>query len=136
METLFSDKRGTLIFPIKNLSFNAKECTVSVNKKNVFRGIHINNFEKLVTCIQGKILDIIINIETGEIKYYNLLPGDQITVPKNHGHSFLSLEENSILIYHFNEIFDNNSTKFLHYSNFNLKLPDNIIISDKDNKLT
>jgi len=129
--TYFKDNRGTLIFPIKKSFFNAKECTVSINKKNVFRGIHINDFEKLITCIQGKILDIIINIETNEVKYYTLLPGDQILVPQNYGHSFLSLEENSILLYHFNGIF--NETKFIHYSKFNIELPENVIISDKDN---
>ena len=129
----FKDSRGTLIFPIKNFNFEAKECTVSINKKNVFRGIHINNFEKLVTCIQGKILDIIINIETGDVKYYTLFPGDQIVVPRNYGHSFLSLEENSILLYHFNGVF--NEATFIHYSHFNIKLPENVIISDKDNYL-
>ena len=128
---IFTDTRGQLIFPIKNSNFEFKEFTVSINKKNVFRGIHINDFEKLVTCIQGKILDIVINT-SGEITYYNLLPGDQILIPRNYGHAFLSLEENSILLYHFNGVFE--SAKFIHYSH-HLKLPDNVIISEKDNKL-
>ena len=59
MTNSFTDKRGYLMFPIKD-NFNFKQCTISHNKKNVFRGIHINNFDKLVTCIQGKIMDIIL----------------------------------------------------------------------------
>ena len=61
MELKFVDNRGTLYFPIKH-NYNFKQSTVSCNKKNVFRGIHINTFDKLVTCIQGKILDIVINL--------------------------------------------------------------------------
>jgi dTDP-4-dehydrorhamnose 3,5-epimerase-like enzyme len=128
---IFEDKRGTLIFPIKNSNYSFKECTVSINKKNVFRGIHINDFEKLITCIQGKIIDIVINIETSEVKYYTLLPGDQLLIPKNYGHSFLTIEENSILLYHFEKPFTN--TRFIHYSTYDIKLPPNVIISDKDN---
>lgn len=128
---IFKDNRGILLFPIKNLNFSFKECTVSINKKDVFRGVHVNNFEKLVTCIQGKIIDIVVNIETEEVTYYNLSPGDQVLIPKNYGHAFLSLEEDSILLYHFNGVFD--TTKFYHYSKFKIELKENIIISEQDN---
>jgi dTDP-4-dehydrorhamnose 3,5-epimerase-like enzyme/dTDP-4-dehydrorhamnose reductase len=140
----FNDKRGTLIFPIKNNSFISKETTVSINNKNVFRGIHMNLFNKLVTCISGKILDIIINFNKEEEdylipKYYTLDPTTdffQILVPKNHGHAFFSLEDNSILVYNFDETFDEKKTTHYHYLDpyLNIKLPiENPIISDKDN---
>ena len=56
MNSSFVDKRGKLLFPIKNNGINHgfNECTISINKKNVFRGIHINQFDKLVTCVSGK----------------------------------------------------------------------------------
>ena len=67
MNRTYLDNRGKLFFPVKNSNIDTnvtfKQCTVSVNKQFVFRGIHINNFAKLVTCIQGKILDIIINFD-------------------------------------------------------------------------
>ena len=145
MELKFTDNRGTLYFPVKN-NFNFKQTTVSCNKKNVFRGIHINNFEKLVTCIQGKILDIIINFDKNasdylKPKYYELDPKTdnfQIVVPKNYGHAFLSLEENSILIYHLEEEFIDNETQHIHFLDpfINVSLPINkndLIISTKDN---
>jgi dTDP-4-dehydrorhamnose 3,5-epimerase-like enzyme/dTDP-4-dehydrorhamnose reductase len=145
MELKFVDDRGTLYFPIKQ-NFNFKQSTVSCNKKNVFRGIHINNFEKLVTCIQGKVLDIIINFDKSspdylKPKYYELDPRTdnfQILIPKNYGHAFLSLEENTILIYHLEKEFIDIETEHVHFLDpfINIHLPINkndIIISNKDN---
>ena len=75
MNRTYLDNRGKLFFPVKNSNIDTnvtfKQCTVSVNKQFVFRGIHINNFAKLVTCIQGKILDIIINFDKDAEDYYN-----------------------------------------------------------------
>lgn len=139
----YNDNRGILYFPIKNNDFVSKECTISTNKLNVFRGIHINNFDKLVTCISGKILDIIINFNDTDDdylipKYYTLDPltdNFQIFIPKNYGHCFLSLEENSTLVYHFNDVFSNETTKHINYLDpfLKIKLPiKNPIISEKD----
>lgn len=140
----YVDERGKLLFPIKNNNFIVKESTISINHKNVFRGIHVNQFDKLVVCISGKILDIVIsfNIYDDDFlipKYYILDPNTdlfQILVPKNHGHSFLSLEENSILLYYFNGEFNDEHTIHYHYTDPILKiiLPiTNPILSNKDN---
>ena len=123
MNNSFIDKRGKLLFPIKNNTYNFNECTISINYKNVFRGIHINQFDKLVTCVSGKVLDIIINFNEDEEdylipKYYTLDPNTdlyEILVKKNHGHGFLSLDDNSILVYHFNGNFTDSSTRFIHH---------------------
>lgn len=141
----FSDNRGKLMFPIKN-NFHVKQCTVSCNKKNVFRGIHINNFDKLVTCIQGKILDIIIDFDKTSSnylipKYYTLDPNTdnfQLLIPKNYGHAFLALEENSILLYHLSDEYTDITTKHIHFLEplLNITLPishNDLILSEKDN---
>lgn len=153
MNNSFIDKRGKLLFTIKNNNDNDDtndlkftECTISINNKNVFRGIHVNQFDKLVTCVSGKILDIIINFnETDDDylipKYFLLDPATdvfQILVKKNYGHSFLSLEDNSILVYHFNGNFKDEETIHIHYLDpfINIKLPvdsNDLILSDKDN---
>ena len=156
MNNYFIDKRGKLLFTIKNNSndvvdahafkCNFNECTVSINKNHVFRGIHVNQFDKLVTCVNGKILDIIINFNDTDNdylipKYYYLDPKTEffeILVKKNHGHAFLSLEDDSVLVYHFNGIFREEDTKHLHFSDpfINMQLPisaNQLIISDKDN---
>ena len=120
----FEDNRGTLIFPnIKD--FNALECTVSINKKNVFRGFHINDFAKHITCIQGEFLDIIINPETNEITKINLTTGSQILIPKNFAHGFIALQENSIMVYHFDGIFKNAKPFYLkNFEKFDLIMSD------------
>ena len=120
---MFCDKRGKLFFPVKNNNFPVKETLVSVNHKDVFRGIHLEQFSKLVSCIQGKILDIIINFNPGDVdylvpKYYTLdstTDTNQIVVPANHGHAFLALEENSIVLYHYSDVYDVNKTQSYHY---------------------
>ena len=121
MNKTYLDNRGKLFFPVKNQIY--RQCTVSVNKQFVFRGIHINNFAKLVTCIQGKILDIIINFDNTADdylipKYFNLDPNTdlfEILVPKGYGHAFLSLESDSILVYHLEGEFIDNETTHIHY---------------------
>ena len=157
MNNSFIDNRGKLLFTIKNNNndnndygttddFKFTECTTSINKKYVFRGIHVNQFDKLVTCVSGKILDIIINFnETDDDylipKYFLLDPTTdifQILVKKNYGHSFLSLEDNSILVYHFNGSFKDEETRHIHYLDpfINMQLPidaNQLILSDKDN---
>ena len=145
MNKTYLDNRGKLFFPVKNQIF--KQCTVSVNKQFVFRGIHINNFAKLVTCIQGKIMDIVINFDkTAEDylvpNYYYLDPNTdlfEILVPKGYGHAFLSLEPDSIIVYHLEGEFIDNETTHIHYLDpfINIVLPlainkSNIIISEKD----
>ena len=145
MKSPFIDKRGKILFPITN-SNHFKQCNVSYNKKNVFRGIHINSFDKLVTCIQGKILDITVNFDESSSdylipKYYELDPNTdnyQLFIPKNIGHAFLSLEENSIVLYHLESEFKDEETKHIHFLDpyINLSLPvmiEQLILSDKDN---
>lgn len=141
---MYKDNRGYLIFPIKDDKYmdkvttnTSKDCTFSVNKKNVFRGLHINTFGKLITCITGNFIDIMVNMETLEVKYYNIKLGDQIYCPANYGHGFISLEENSVLSYHCEGYFGSEVGGLLNYKDLilNIKLPvpdSDLIINDKD----
>lgn len=139
----YEDNRGKLLFMIKNNNFVSVESTVSINKKNVFRGLHSNPFSKMITCVQGSILDIIIDLnkcseEYLVPQYFNLSAesNNSILVPANFAHGFLTLEENTILIYYFSDNFKEEETLHIHYQDpfINIKLPNyNFIISDKDN---
>jgi len=141
---IFEDERGKLIFAIKENSYDFKQCVISINKKNTFRGIHINQFDKLITCIKGKIIDILINFDEKADdylipKYYNIdsLLNNQLLIPKNYGHGFLSLEEETIIQYHFNDLFTDENTLFINYLDplLDIKLPlpfENLIMSKKD----
>ena len=72
-------------------------------------------------------LFFIINPETNEMVKFHLTVGSQILIPKNVAHGFLTLQENSILIYHFNGVFKN-AKQF----KFKIDLPDNVIMSEAD----
>ena len=143
---MYKDNRGYLIFPIKDDKYidkktknTSKDCTYSVNKKNVFRGLHINTFGKLITCISGNFIDIMVNMNTLEVKYYNIFPGNQIYCPGGYAHGFISLEENSVLSYHCEGYFGSEVGGLLNYKDpiLNIKLPEHIkesdiIINEKD----
>lgn len=145
---MYSDDRGYLLFPIKDGKYMdkmtediSKECTYSVNKKNVFRGLHINTFGKLITCIVGEFIDIMvdINVSPPKVNYYHLKPGTQVYCPGNYAHGFFSLKENSVLSYHCEGIFGNEEGGLLNYRDpvLNIELPkrltyNDIIINEKD----
>jgi dTDP-4-dehydrorhamnose 3,5-epimerase-like enzyme len=148
---MFKDNRGYLIFPVKNNKYidnittnKSKDCTYSVNKKNVFRGLHINSFGKLITCITGSFIDIMINIEDTlnnlpKVNYYYIKPGDQIYCPPGYAHGFFSLEDNSVLSYHCEGFFSDEVVSLLNYKDpiLDIKLPEgltynDIIINEKD----
>lgn len=143
----YEDPRGTLYFPIKDGKYsnemlcNLKECTYSVNHKNVFRGLHINSFAKIITCISGSFIDIIVDYEKNNpiVKYFLIKPGDQVHCPRNHAHGFLSLEDNSVLSYFIEDTFENEVGGLLNYRDPILNILPNIpidenkfIINEKD----
>ena len=145
---MYTDDRGYLLFPIKDGKYMdkmtediSKECTYSVNKKNVFRGLHINTFGKLITCIVGEFIDIMvdINVSPPKVNYYHLKPGTQVYCPGNYAHGFFCLKENSVLSYHCEGIFGNEEGGLLNYRDpiLNIELPkgltyNDIIINEKD----
>ena len=139
----YEDSRGTLLFPIKNncyaneLTNLTKECTISINKKNVFRGLHINSFSKIITCISGSFIDIIVNLDTLIPEYYPIKSGEQVYCPGGYAHGFISLEDNSILSYFIEDIFENEPGGLLNYKDpvLDIKLPvldTDILINEKD----
>lgn len=138
----FKDSRGMLIFPVRAENFMCKESTISINNKNVFRGIHIEEFEKLVVCISGRVLDIIINFNEGDDDYllptYRILDPNidsvSVLVRKNHGHAFLSLEDQSTIVYYFSESFDPIKTRKINFRDplLGIDLPITDLILSKD----
>jgi len=79
----------------------------SFSKKDVIRGIHYqykNPQAKLVHCLYGSILDIIVDLRESSPtfgKHFKFNLNDEVIlyVPKGFGHSFLTLSENTIVEY-------------------------------------
>ena len=116
---------------------NLKECTISINHKNVFRGLHINSFAKIITCISWFILLILLSMflkrcPIPEVKYFDIKPGDQVYCPAGYAHGFVSLEENSILSYFIEEEFESEESGLLNVKDPILKILRNIPVKEQD----
>lgn len=148
-----SDLRGSLIKPFSNIFFkdfkgevhlDFKEIWFTKSKKDVIRGMHlqIGEFacEKIVSVIQGKVLDVILDIRKTSSTYGNVFEielNDEnqkaVYIPIGCAHGYKVLENNTITMYMATEI---NMPKFdvgIKWNSFgydwNLENP---IISEKD----
>lgn len=124
------------------LDFNIKQSNWSVSNKNVLRGIHCSPYSKLVTCVKGSILDIVIDLRKTSPTYKKHFlqelsdkNGYQIFIPANCGHGFLSLEDLSTVVYFQDGLYKDNidKEKSYSYNSFDIKLPSsNYTLSLKD----
>jgi len=112
---VFTDQRGKFIkyyFSEINqkLKFNIDEAYYSVNNQGVIRGIHYQSneepLEKIVTCIDGEILDLIIDMRPDSKEYGKFtsvkLSGKNnlsVYVPKGFGHGFSVLSKTATVQY-------------------------------------
>ena len=146
----FYDNRGQFT-PISLKSENIKwiQSNVSIsNHKNTFRGLHYQEGEfsqsKLVKVIKGRVLDFVVDLRPDSPDYmtlntFMLTPDNQIFVPRNFAHGFLTLEDDCVVQY----LVDNDYNKESERTLFWNELPElkeilqntNLIISDKDNPL-
>lgn len=132
----FVDVRGELKF-IPNNS-NIKQQFLSINHKNVIRGIHCSPYGKIITCIKGKCIDYIINLQDLTHKKYILTENSKVYVPPNFGHMFVTVEEDTQILYQLEGIFDPVKEININYRDpfLNLDIPWDIdyILSEKDMK--
>tara|TARA_B100000575_G_C23084256_1_gene624794 strand:- start:1003 stop:1479 length:477 start_codon:yes stop_codon:yes gene_type:complete len=142
----FKDIRGNLteIIPAKiNKKFIYSILTFS--KKNVLRGMHYNKHkdeEKLIYIINGKILDVTINLNKGKNFgkiFYNILKKKQILyIPKGFAHGYVCLGSSNTVLYLLSKKYSKkNNCGFIWNDNYfkiqwKIKRP---IVSRKDKKL-
>jgi len=123
-------------------SLNWQQTNWSVSNKNVLRGIHVANYAKLVTCVSGKVWDLVVDLRPDSstfLKYVGveLSPDEpkQIYVPPGCGHGFVALEDNSSVVYMQTGRFAKEGELTVMYNepNLNIQWPgDNHIISERD----
>jgi dTDP-4-dehydrorhamnose 3,5-epimerase len=105
---VFGDDRG-LFFPLSLENHYDRQwlqSNISISKKHTFRGLHHQrgntSQSKLVTVIQGEILDFIVDLRHGsfeETYFFQMSPGDQLYVPRGFAHGFLALREDTMIQY-------------------------------------
>lgn len=125
---------------IKNVNFSR---TV---KKGSVRGMHFQrppkSEMKMIRCINGRILDVVVDIRLGSPTYLNHFSVElsaenmkMIVVPEGFAHGFQSLEDNSEIMYLVTEFYSPECEGGLRYNDPELKInwPLNVAdISDKD----
>lgn len=82
------------------------QTSFSNSKKNVLRGLHRAEYAKLVTCISGKVFDVVVDLRSNSPTFKEWVGVElsqdnsfQIYVPPGCGHGFLALEDNSSVLY-------------------------------------
>lgn len=99
--------------------------------------------EKYVSCIDGEVFDVCLDLREDSptyLKYCSAVlsekNGDAIYIPKGCAHGFISLQDNSQLIYFMTEAHDPASERGYRWNDpaFSIEWPmEPILISEKDN---
>ena len=142
----FTDIRGYLIEIVpKKIKKKFNYSILTESKKNVIRGMHFNkkmNEEKLVFILDGRILDITINLNKGKnfgkVFYYNLKRGDILFIPRGFAHGYLCLSKKNSILYLLNKKYSKiNSCGFIwNDKNFDINWGiKNPILSNNDRYL-
>ena len=96
--------------------------------------------KKLIKCISGKILDVILDIRKESPTYLkhdiielNENDGKSIFLPKGIAHGFLSLENNTLVLYNVSTVYNSNYDKGISWNSFGFEWPsNNPILSNRD----
>ena len=151
----FKDKRGLFSRVYckkfyKKFKFIPVQTNISYNKKkSTLRGFHYQIYKslekKLVSCIKGKIFDIVVDLRKNSKTYkkwisfeLNAKSLQSIFIPPGCANAFLTLENETIVFYHTSNFYDFKNERGLRYNdpNLNFKWPTKIkIISKKDKNI-
>ena len=148
------DNRGSFVEKLNSNhipDFFVKQINQSISKKNVFRGFHFQQSpqeqSKYVWVEQGKILDIVINIQPNSKEYKKSVIVEltdknnyHLFIPKGFAHGFISLENNTKVCYAVDNFYDSKCDSGINYKDKSIKINwpidiNDLIISDKDKNL-
>jgi len=135
----FNDIRGKLQF-IPVPAETIKQQMISTNKKGVIRGIHTSPYGKHIICIKGSFIDYVINFSSMTYNKYYISSDNlnKIYVPPNHGHLFISLEDDSTIFYQIEGIYNQQNEKNYNYLcpyiNLDIPFENDYILSEQDKK--
>ena len=100
----FTDSRGTFTAidtSFLNEDWNQVNVVVN-NNRFTFRGLHYQTNPPQTKCIKvidGKILDILVDLKTREVKTFELDNTEFLHIPDNYAHGYLTLSEKAIVTY-------------------------------------
>lgn len=153
---IFEDNRGILSqvydqeeFFKNGINTEFVQDIYTISKKNVIRGIHFQNKPKeqakLVQCLKGKVLDIVIDIRKNSNtfgKYISCILSEDnkniLFIPEGFAHGFLALEENNLLLYKLSNKHYDEYQNGIRWNDKDININWNVenpIISEKDKNL-
>ena len=138
--TIFKDLRGEYIetynkkiYINSGIKLNFIQDDFSISKKNVLRGIHGDNKTwKLISCLHGKFLLIVVNNDKNSKKYkkhFSIVLSEknklQVLVPPKYGNGHLVLSDKAIFHYKQTTEYDRKSqfTIMWNDKDYNFKWP-------------
>ena len=150
---IYEDKRGAFrklyhseIFTKHKLNLAIKEQFYSISAKNVLRGMHFQappfDHFKLVSCLHGNVLDVVLDLRKNskaykqfEIIYLSQNNGNVLYIPSGIAHGFLSLDDNSGMLYNTTTVHAPEEDKGILWDSFGFNWPIvNPIVSERDQK--
>lgn len=153
---VFADNRGYFIelfnekiFSGYNLPDKFCQDNLSVNKKNVIRGLHFqeNPFAqgKLVRVIKGAVLDVAVDLREDSPsfgKHFSVLLSESnnhmLWIPPGFAHGFAAIEDQTVFHYKCTAYYNKSAESGICYNDADLAINWNIsnpIVSEKDKEL-
>jgi dTDP-4-dehydrorhamnose 3,5-epimerase len=129
------------------LKINIAQVNASLNKeKGTLRGLHFQKspFQetKLIRCIRGRIFDVIVDLRPGSATFKQWIGLElsqdnykMLYAPDNFAHGFITLEDNSEILYLVSEFYHPEAEAGLRWNDplFSIEWPGKVeVISDKD----
>lgn len=137
----FTDQRGEFVktfhavmFDALGIPFTPAEEFFSTSGRHVLRGMHFqlppHEHAKLVYCIAGRVLDVLLDLRKAsptfgrsasmELSHTNRL---LLYIPPGLAHGFLSLEDDSIMVYHTSTVHAPSHDAGIHWNSFGFAWP-------------
>ena len=156
---VFEDDRGSFFESFRKEVFEKKtglkvdfiQDNQSISQKGVLRGLHMQKGEfaqaKLVRVVHGKVLDVAVDVRKnsptfGEHFSIELSSENntQLFVPKGFLHGFVTLENNTIVVYKCDNYYNVEMESGVLYNDPELNIDwmltaEEIVVSEKDKKL-
>jgi len=153
---VYGDDRGYFVETFREdklekfLGYKIKFCqdNESKSKKGVLRGLHYQLSPyaqtKLVRVIQGKVLDIAVDIRKGSPTFGQYVSVElssenkkQLLIPRGFAHGFVVLEDDTIFTYKVDNYYSPKDDRGIAFDDINLNInwrldKDELILSDKD----
>ncbi len=131
------DNRGSFtknfeedIFAASGIAFHLNESFVSCSAKNVIRGLHFqthNPQAKLVSVVAGRVWDVIVDLRPDSETFKQWIAHElsaenhlSFYVPRGFAHGFLSLEDNTVMLYQCEGKYDKETDTGIRYDDLDI----------------